>query len=376
MHRIPFDDSYRAPYPQVSRVVRCDDLIFTSGQLDVDGRGRLQHEGDLRAETQRSMALLYDAVEQAGAEASDIAHLQVFYRNVGHIDEAAYRQELISLLPDGCRPVLVLTPIETFPKGVQVEVDAIARVGGPTTGSYRDGVSLVSMGDLIFAETTFNHDAGDAQHQLDALGHCLQELGSGLGDVAKLRFYASSLGVQIDGVERQIIERFPVPGPVYTRLPLAPTSDARARIQVEVVAVAGREGRDHGPEIHRQPPWAIANPQARQCGRYVLIGGQLSVDAAGTLHHPESIRLQIDVVMSRISEILDRFGLDFRHVAKVNAYHQGRRDKSTWTNDVQCRANYYPSPGPASTGIEVSTVGLPGALITVDCVAVAPDPDC
>ena len=376
MHRIPFDDSYRAPYPQVSRVVRYDDLIFTSGQLDVDGRGRLQHEGDLQAETRRSLALLYDAVEQAGGGIIDIAHLQVFYRNVGHIDEAAYRQELISLLPDGCRPVLVLTPIETFPKGVQVEVDAIARVGGPIRRSDRDGVSLVSMGDLIFGETTFNHDAGDAQHQLDTLEHCLQELGSGLGDVAKLRFYASSVGGQIDGVERQIIERFPVPGPVYTRLPLAPTSDAKARIQVEVVAVARGEGCDHGPEIHRKLPWEIANPQARQCGRYVFVGGQLSVDEAGAVRHRDSSRPQIDVVMSRISEILDRFGLDLRHVAKVNAYHQGRRDKRTWTDDVQCRANYYPSLGPASTGVEVSTVGLPGALITVDCVAVAPDPDC
>ena len=70
MKRVPFDHTYRAPYPQVSRAVRCGDLIFTSGQLDVDGHGRLQHEGDLQAETRRSLSLLYDAVGASGGEAS------------------------------------------------------------------------------------------------------------------------------------------------------------------------------------------------------------------------------------------------------------------------------------------------------------------
>lgn len=46
MDRFPFYDSYRAPHPYVNQVL-CDDFIFTSGQLDVDGQGRLQHEGDL-----------------------------------------------------------------------------------------------------------------------------------------------------------------------------------------------------------------------------------------------------------------------------------------------------------------------------------------
>lgn len=374
MHRVPFDNSYRAPYPQVSRVVRCDDLIFTSGQLDVDGEGRLQHEGDMQAETRRSLALLYDAVEQAGGSAADIAHLQVFYRNAGHLDETAYRKELMSLLPEVCRPLLFLTPIETFPKGIQVEVDAIARIGSTVDRHDGEGISVVRSGDLIFAGATFNPDASDGQRELDILECRLRELGSGLGDIAKLRFYATCLGGEIDALERGIIERFPPPGPVYTRLPLAPTRDAGTRVMLEVVAVTGKasktERRDLSPGNTRQPPWRLSNPPAVQCGRYVFVGGQLSVDSTGTVRHADLIRAQIDVVMTGIRETLGRFDRDLRQVAKVNAYHQGRKDKKTWTDDVQTRANHYPSPGPASTGVEVSTVGLPGALITVDCIAV------
>ena len=373
MQRIPFDDTYRAPYPQVSRAVRCDDLIFTSGQLDVDGCGRLQHEGDLSAETRRSMSLLYDAVEQAGGGVGDIVHLQVFYRDSGQIDEAAYRGELASLLPDNCRPVLTLTPIETFPKGVQVEVDAIARVGAELQRVDQARVCAVRAGDLLFLHAEIDSVAQTAPSELDTVERCLTDLGGSPDDVVKLRFYSDALTTCLGETERRVLERFPAPGPVYTRLPLAPGSAEERRSQIEMIAVIGAETRTGRryllPEEYPTSPWGLFNPQALRSRRYVFVGGQHPVDVTGKVQHRGLIKPQIAVVMGRLKGVLSVFDLDLGDVAKINAYHQGRENKAAWTENVQIRADFYPSPGPASTGVEVSTVGLDGGLISLDCVA-------
>lgn len=371
MKRVPFDHTYRAPYPQVSRAVRCGDLIFTSGQLDVDGHGRLQHEGDLQAETRRSLSLLYDAVEQAGGSIGDLAYVQVFCRDPGNLDTAAFRHELYKLLPDGCRPVLVLTPIETFPKGVQVEVDALAWVGGAPERIERDGVCAARVGDLIFAHVFIERSAGSPQPH--ALEHCLHDLGATLGEVVKLRYYASSLSHQLQRSERQVLDWFPRPGPVYTRLPIASVGKDEGDEQIEVVAVVcGKSITERGsliPDEELISPWGLTNPHAIRAGRYVFVGGQLPVEMSGRVSKPGLIKSQIAVVMDQLMRTLSAFDLSLSHVAKVNAYHQGREDRATWTENVQTRANYYPSPGPASTGVEVSTVGFRDALITVECVA-------
>lgn len=373
MQRIPFDDSYRAPYPQVSRAVRYGDLIFTSGQLDVDGQGRLQHEGDLAAETRRSMSLLYDAIRQAGGGSEDLAHLQVFYRDDGQVDETNYRRDLVSLLPENCRPVVVLTPIETFPKGIQVEVDAIARVGSVVKRVERAGVCAQRAGDLIFLQADIDGGVNGVAGVFDDIALCLDNLGGTLGDVVKLRYYAGSLTSRPSDTEWRVLERFPSPGPVYTRLPLAGTSARAHANQIELIAVIADHEKSAVrhllPSDHGSCPWGLENPIALARSSYVFVGGQLCVDSSGAVQHPGLIRAQIDTVMNRLRAILASFDLHLGAVAKVNAYHQGREDKATWTENVQLRANYYPSPGPASTGVEVPTVGMEGALITLDCVA-------
>ena len=374
MRRIEFDDSYRAPYPQVSRAIRYEDLIFTSGQLDVDGHGRLMHEGDLEAETRRSMALLYDAIGQAGGNIEDLAHLQVFYRDDGQVDEAAYRLELASLMPSNCRPILVLTPIETFPKGVQVEVDAIARVGGVARRLECPDIAAQRAGDLIFLHADIKGGPGGVSATFDAVDQCLDGLGAGLDDVVKLRYYSQSLANRLSETERRILQYFPAPGPVYTRLPLADTGVHAA--QIELFAVIADDEKlllqRALPGDHDSCPWGLDNPLALGRSRYVFVGGQLCVDGSGVVQHPGIIGPQIDTVMNRLRRILSVFDLDLDSLAKVNAYHHGREDKATWTKNVQSRADHYPSPGPASTGVEVPTVGMDGALMTLDCVALRP----
>ena len=376
MQYIPFDDSYRAPYPQVSRAVQCDNLIFTSGQLDVDGEGKLQHEGDLRAETRRSMALLYDAIEQAGGTTADIAHLQVFYRNAGLVDTPAYRRELCNLLPPGCQPVIVMTPLETFAKGVQVEVDAIACLGASLRRVDYRGACVVRAGDWLCGSVDIDAALSDGCAELDAHEKCVGELGSAFDQVAKLRFYSSSLDSTIGKIERRVLDGFDVSRPVYTRLPLALSGTETPLAKLELFAVIARDTslrRELSPGRLWPSPWGLSNPHAVQCGRYVFVGGQLALDEAGVLCDADCVEPQIGLVMAHVKKALAHFGLTLEHVVKVNAYHQGVESKSNWSRHVQQRADHYPSPGPASTGVEVVSLGCAGAMLTVECIAIAGD---
>ena len=377
--RTPFDDTYRPAYRQVSRVVGAEGLRFSCGQLDTNGDGLVQSPGDIVAQTRRSMRLLFDALSQAGTQPHSLAHLQVFYRNAGDIEPSHFDDLVRSCLPPDCQPVILITPIASFPKGVEVEVDGISstrRARMNRTSSANGLAVVVSADDFFVAKTSAPRVSADAiPEALNDLLDALQPQGLKLSDVCMIRFYCPDLDSKPDTIERQLAQRFEAHPPAYTRLPLFERSDLAPLFCIELVGVRNRSerpaGGSHSLDGRSTPAvWQLPYPDVVECDPWVFVSGQLALDERSVLQCPGDAIGQTQAVMQRINRLLAGSNSSLSSAIKVNAYHQGRAELEAWTRTVQARCDFYPSPGPASTGVEVPQVGFDGAALVVDCVAV------
>lgn len=184
---LPFDDTWRMRINiPVSKAVRCGNLVFLCGQCDLDPNANPPHPNDLHTQTQHSLDRVFNVLGQMNAEPADTIHLHVFYCNNGAIDEKKYGIFLSNLLPDGCNPVIVFTPVSHFfYPGLMVEIDAIAAVAterassNQVTSCIRKRPSTIEglrSGKLVFikAQPPFSatgsvENSDDIQRQTEAV---------------------------------------------------------------------------------------------------------------------------------------------------------------------------------------------------------------
>jgi len=366
----PFDDSYRPSYRQVSRVVQADRLLFTCGQLDTDGNGVVQHPGDLVAQTRRSMRLLHEALEQAGGDATSLFHLHVFYRADGRFDESSFVELVRSLLPDGCAPVMIFQRVDTFPKGVEVEVDGIASRDSVETQAVRHRQAhLVRCGNFLVGVLDCDQDVAGA---IDDFAAALADLGLSLDDVCKLRYLSGALGTMPDAVEFELAEAVAGVPAVYTRLPLH-ASPGRRLVEVYGAIAPDGESSQAGDTAVSQTLWGLDYTDWVSRGSWLFVGGQLPTNSNGQMNRGYDLTQQIHQVMRNTSDRLAPSGVNFSDVVKVSAYYQGAQSFDSWVRSVQIRCDYYPTPGPASTGVEVPHTGHEQAGVVLDCLARLPN---
>ena len=382
---VPFDDSYRVPADiHVSRGVRSGAILFTCGQLDMDGSGRAMHLGDRWAQTEGCMRRLYDVIGQAGMAPDDIVQLHVFYRSDAAEDEDAYAARLAGLAGGRHPPALVLTPVVSFPSpGLEVEIDAVAIASGTRDrASAGDGrAHAVRRGALIFASVSApRHGADGAAAQATAamadLAQALEALSADLADLCRLTLYVSAEddGAHIVPAEAATAAAIAAPGPVYACVPLPRLAAPGELVRIEAVAMCGAEGdraprRHLGPAEHWTWPTALPYSQAVGCGPLVFVSAQLPLDRAGTVVHAGDLAAQTHAVMAHLGTALRTLGADFGRIAKIDSRFVARDALASWQMNVGIRSSYCIPPGPASTGIEVPRLSPAGALITVECTA-------
>ena len=367
----PFDDSYKPSYRQVSRVVRAGEMLFTCGQLDTDGNGVVQHPGDLHAQTIRSMRLLCEALEQAGSDARDLLHLHVFYRADTHFDEAEFDALVQAQLPHDCCPVTIYQRLDSFPKVVEVEVDGIARTGTSPTQRYKQGpAQVIRRDDFLVGRVDLERDS-DVQMALDALDASLEEIGASRADVCKVRYLDGGLSMDPDGLETLFANALSLTPTVYTRLPLHQSPYTR---RLEVYGACSRQVATDYYAACSLPSnlWSLGYVDWVKRGNWLFVGGQLAPETASTHHFPDAIAEQVNQVMNDTVAQLAQSDIGFAQVAKVNAYYRGKQDYDDWVRNVQLRCDFYPQPGPASTGVEVPHVGHQNAALVLDCIAYVP----
>jgi enamine deaminase RidA (YjgF/YER057c/UK114 family) len=101
----------------------------------------------------------------------------------------------------------------------------------------------------------------------------------------------------------------------------------------------------------------------------IFVGGQLPVDEQGVVLYAGDVEAQTRLVMGRLEAELECSGATFADLVKVNVHYVGGPRPEDLHRNLAVRSRFYAPPGPASTGVPVPCLQLPGASILVEAVA-------
>jgi 2-iminobutanoate/2-iminopropanoate deaminase len=110
------------PYSQAI-VVPAGRMIFLSGQIPLDPQSGQVVEGDVSAQTERVMKNLEAVLQKAGATFADVVRCGIFLTDLG--DFAKVNEVYGKRFPAN-PPARATVQVSALPRGVRVEIDAIA----------------------------------------------------------------------------------------------------------------------------------------------------------------------------------------------------------------------------------------------------------
>ncbi|MDP1569515.1 MAG: RidA family protein [Vicinamibacterales bacterium] len=106
-----------------SPALRAGGLLFVSGQIPLDGATGQLVEGDITAETARVLDNIGDLLRAGGASFADVARTTIFLTN---LDDFAAVNAVYATYFAEPYPARATVQVSRLPKGVRVEIDAIA----------------------------------------------------------------------------------------------------------------------------------------------------------------------------------------------------------------------------------------------------------
>ncbi len=370
-----------------------NDMIVLNPQLDLD------HPDDLDTQTVVACGHIGPLLAEFGAGPADIVHLRVSYVNTGEVDEDVYRARVLELMPglDGAvidmvpfdRLVLpeLLVEICTYAMKAQdghrlprkaVTQDTLYAPERPLAHGLRVG-SMVYTG-LQSARSTDGAvlHAGDAPAQLavllDHLAATLDALGADLADVVRLNLHYD-VTLPDDAWQRclrLLAERIPGGGPALTAIPLPRVFPDGCAINLCAWAMRGDDGTRLPMQRHpegRTAPGPLLWRQTLVCEDMVFAGGLAALAADGTVAAPGDHIAQTRGTLDAMEASLDACGTSLRDVHKTNSYYvlntvQGFND------NLQLRSDRFTKPGPASVGLPLDALSLPGQSIEMEAISI------
>ena len=111
-----------------SQAVRAGSLLFVSGQIPLDPATGEVIEGDVAAQTHRVMQSLGAVLEAAGAGFDDVVRTTIYLTDLGAFSRV---NEAYGSYFDAPAPARATVEVAALPKGVAVEIDAVADLGAP-----------------------------------------------------------------------------------------------------------------------------------------------------------------------------------------------------------------------------------------------------
>ena len=108
-----------------SQAVRAGQFLYVSGQIPIDPLSGQVVDGDVTAQTHRVMRSLGAILGAAGASFDDVVRTTIFLTDLG--DFAKVNEAYGSYFSDPA-PTRATVEVAALPKGVCVEIDAIAHL--------------------------------------------------------------------------------------------------------------------------------------------------------------------------------------------------------------------------------------------------------
>jgi 2-iminobutanoate/2-iminopropanoate deaminase len=109
-----------------SQAVAVDGWVYCSGQIPLDPSTGELVEGDIAAQTDLVLKNLAAVLEAAGGSLSNIVKTTVFLSDMGNF---VGMNEVYARHFGDHRPARAAVAVRTLPKNVDVEIDAVARIG-------------------------------------------------------------------------------------------------------------------------------------------------------------------------------------------------------------------------------------------------------
>jgi len=106
-----------------SQATETDDLVFTAGQIPATPDGDLLDDASIAEQTERALDNVEAVLAEAGVSTSDVLKVNVFLENIDDFEEM---NEVYSGYFDDEPPARSAVGVDALPKGVGVEIEAIA----------------------------------------------------------------------------------------------------------------------------------------------------------------------------------------------------------------------------------------------------------
>ncbi len=386
--------------------VRCGDLIWVGGQVDLTAAGAVRNPDDLAAQTVNVVRNLEAVLAGTDCELRDLVQLLCFYVNDGSVDEADFLNQVGDCLPSGTRTTVNAVPVPYLAyAGMQVEIEAYAMRGAdgspiPRTYAGNDEASLMRppfcqalrSGKLIFVSAQYPTDAsggvlapGDLVRQSEIEMHQIGKLLAGFGadfdDIVKHnRWYTGSAGIaDFEPAALACAAFYSEPGPAATGIPLPRHANADVTVKLSCIAMLGEDG-ERLPRRHVWPEslwdWTVHLPYKHglKCAGMIFLGGQVALDKRGSAVHPNDLSAQTHQAMLHIGTILNELGAGYDDVCKVTAFYVGDCGAEALNANLPIRSSYFSDPGPATTGVPLPALAYEAMMVEIEVFAmVTPD---
>ena len=379
--------------------LKCGEMIFVSGQADIDIAGNTMCPGDLAAQTEAVMDHVVTVLEELDADLEDVVKLVVFYVERGEGVERALLGQLGRRFAGAVAPAVMPVPLPALAyPGMMVEIEAIAMRGQDGARMARTAAAPadhwdwpfshgVRCGEMIFVGAQMPLDAGggvrapgdpvaQARINIENLGRVLAELGAELDDVCRLNTFYVGYGTTADWSQAAQVRgnAFTWPGPVGTGVPVPALYPDGLTITQEAVAMRGTDGAKLArqavrPEAHWDWPIPVNFQQGVKVGRMIFVGGQVCQDTKGRVVHPDDMVRQTVITMEAVRRVLEAYGAVFDDVVKVNCFYKGGADYEALHQNLSIRSASFTRPGPTTTGIPLTDLALEGLEIEVEAYA-------
>ncbi|MGD9765276.1 MAG: RidA family protein [Candidatus Binatia bacterium] len=381
--------------------VRCRDMIFIGGQVDVDAAGNVRNPDDLAVQARAAMQYIRAVLEDLGADTADLVKLICFYVQRDERDTERLLAAVAGALDAQPGPVISLLPLPALAyEHMVVEIEAVAMrrpdgarmartvstAGTPGTlpAPFSHALSCGRM-RFIGGQTALDANGavlagGDLIGQcgllMERIGALLGDLGADYQDVVKInRYYvAGGTADQWEGAALACARYFEEPGPAATGIPVPALFRPGLMISLEVTAMRDEHGgkmpRAHvWPEGHWDWPVHLPYKHGIKCGNMIYIGGQVSMDAGGRILDPGEIVLQTRTSMANIARVLAGFGARLDDVVKVTTFYAGTASAEALHQNLRIRSASFTEPGPATTGVPLPCLAYERMEIEIEVVA-------
>ncbi len=123
MKDIVSTDDAPAAVGAYSQATTTDDLVFTAGQIPLTPEGDLLDEADVDVQTQQALENVEAVLDAADASMDDVLKVTVYLDDIDDFDEMNDTYETFF---EEEPPARSAVGVEALPKGVAVEIEAVA----------------------------------------------------------------------------------------------------------------------------------------------------------------------------------------------------------------------------------------------------------